>query len=66
MTANIKSAGLLHYLGYERRCSLPTNFDATWVLWILKVFWTEFRFPGLALFFGYEGRCSLPTNCAST
>lgn len=24
-----KFAGLAHYLGYEGRCSLPTNFDAT-------------------------------------
>lgn len=29
---NGKFAGLPHYLGYEGRCSLPTNFDATWVL----------------------------------
>ena len=24
-----KFAGLTHYFGYEGRCSMPTNFDAT-------------------------------------
>ena len=27
-----KFAGLAHYFGYEGRCSMPTNFDATCAL----------------------------------